>query len=43
MISRTFVYISASLLATAGMIIFGATQAIAPATNNQLPLPVFLH
>ncbi len=42
MISRTFVYMSASLLATAGVIIFGATPAIAPVTNRWLPFAYML-
>jgi len=37
MISRTFVYMLASFLAAASVIIFSATPAIAPVTNHLLP------
>jgi len=40
MISRTFVYMLASFLAAASVIIFSATPAIAPVTNQLLP---FIH
>jgi len=41
-ISRTFVYILASLLTTTSMIIFGATPAITSATNHLLPFVYIL-
>ncbi len=37
MISRTFVYMSASFLAAASVIIFSATPAIAPVTDHLPP------
>ncbi len=41
-ISRTFVYIPASLLATTSVIIFGATPVIATATNHLQPFVYML-
>jgi len=42
MISRTFVYMLASFLATASVIIFSATPAIASVTNQWLPFAYML-
>ncbi len=42
MISRTFVYMLASFLATASVVIFSATPAIAPVTNHWLPFAYML-
>ncbi len=42
MISRTFVYMSASFLATAGVIIFSATPTIVPVANQWLPFAYML-
>ena len=42
MISRTFVYMLASFLAAASVIIFSATPAIAPVTNHLLPFVYML-
>jgi len=42
MVSRTFVYMLASFLATASVIIFSATPAIAPVTNQWLPFAYML-
>ncbi len=42
MVSRTFVYMLASLSATASVIIFSATPAIAPAANQWLPFAYML-